>query len=145
MRIAIGSDHAGFPLKEALKEWLKEQGVEISDQGTFSPESVDYPDYAEKVAVSVLQQKSDCGILICGSGNGMAMAANKYAEIRAALCWNPEISALARLHNDANILVMPGRFLSTEAAMDITRAWLSAEFEGGRHQGRIDKMKKLHS
>lgn len=144
MRIAIGSDHAGFPLKEELMEWIKQQSIEVSDQGTWSPDSVDYPDFAGKVAASVLQRESDCGILICGSGNGMAMAANKFPEIRAALCWNPEISALARQHNDANILVMPGRFLSLEEAIAITTAYLSASFEGGRHQGRIDKMKNLH-
>jgi ribose 5-phosphate isomerase B len=144
MRIAIGSDHAGFPLKEEVIQWLQKEEITVLDQGTFSLESVDYPDFASKVAVSVLEKEVDCGILICGSGNGMAMAANKYADIRAALCWTAEIASLAKQHNDANILVMPGRFLQVDEAIGIVKAYLSAEFEGGRHQGRVDKMKVLN-
>lgn len=144
MHIAIGSDHAGFTLKEKLKQWFEQKNICVTDKGTYSDQSVDYPDYASKVAHSYLNGEVDCGILICGSGNGMAMSANKFRGIRAALCWNPEIARLAKLHNNANILVMPGRFINYNEAVDIIIAYLGTTFEGGRHQGRIDKMNMIN-
>lgn len=138
MKIHIGSDHAGYELKELIKKHFEGQ-FEFVDKGTFSSESVDYPDFAHAVAESVLED-SGVGILICGTGNGMAMTANKHAGIRAALCWSPEISALAKQHNNANILVLPARFISSEIAFDTVKAFFNAEFEGGRHQRRIDKI-----
>ena len=139
MKIYIGSDHAGFDLKEHIKKHFKGQ-FEFEDMGTYSSESVDYPDFAHAVAESVLKQNDGVGVLICGTGNGMTMAANKHAGIRAALCWSPEIAALAKQHNNANILVMPARFISDETAFETMNAFFSADFEGGRHQRRIDKI-----
>ena len=139
MKIYIGSDHAGYQLKELVKKHF-EGRFEFVDKGTFSSESVDYPDFAHQVAESVLKDSDGVGILICGTGNGMAMAANKHAGIRAALCWSPEIAALAKQHNNANILVLPARFISSDLAMDTINAFFKAEFEGGRHQRRIDKI-----
>lgn len=144
MRVALGCDHAGFPLKEELLPWLKELNIDFDDKGTYSADSVDYPDFAAAVAREVLNGNAELGMLICGSGNGMAMAANKFSEIRAALCWNPEIASLARQHNDANILVMPGRFLSLDEGKAIVHAFVHGVYEGGRHQKRIDKMKVLN-
>ena len=138
MKIHIGSDHAGYELKELIKKHFEGQ-FEFVDKGTFSSESVDYPDFAHAVAEGVLED-SGVGMLICGTGNGMAMTANKHAGIRAALCWSPEISALAKQHNNANILVLPARFISAEMAFDTVKSFFSAEFEGGRHQRRIDKI-----
>ena len=138
MKIHIGSDHAGYELKELIKKHFEEE-FEFVDKGTFSSESVDYPDFAHAVAEGVLKD-SGVGILICGTGNGMAMTANKHAGIRAALCWSPEISALAKQHNNANILVLPARFISAEMAFDTVKAFFNADFEGGRHQRRIDKI-----
>ena len=139
MKIYIGSDHAGVDLKSQIKTRLQDR-FEFDDAGTFTSDSVDYPDFAHKVAENVLSDSGSIGILICGTGNGMAITANKHAGIRAALCWSPEISALAKQHNNANIIVLPARFISTEMAMDTLNAFLTAEFEGGRHQRRIDKI-----
>jgi ribose 5-phosphate isomerase B len=139
MKIYIGSDHAGFDLKERIKR-LFEGKFEIVDVGTDSSESVDYPDFAHPVAEGVLKETDGVGVLICGTGNGMAMTANKHAGIRAALCWSPEIAALAKQHNNANILVLPARFISYETAVETVNAFFNAVFEGGRHQRRIEKI-----
>lgn len=139
MNIYIGSDHAGFDLKEQIKKLFEGQ-YEFVDLGTNSSESVDYPDFAHAVAEEVLKGTDRVGVLICGTGNGMAMTANKHAGIRAALCWSPEISALARQHNNANILVLPARFITTDNAVETMNAFFNAVFEGGRHQRRIDKI-----
>ncbi len=138
--IAIGSDHAGFDLKEILVEYLKNKGIGVNDKGCFSRERADYPDYGHAVAMSVLNKDVDFGILMCGSGNGINMSANKHAGIRAALCWNHEIAALARQHNDANILVLPARYISEEEAKKCVDVFLTEKFEGGRHQARIEKI-----
>jgi len=138
--IAIGCDHAGFELKEFLKKYLIENNLQVKDFGTFSEESTDYPDYAHKVANSVIDGETSKGVLICGSGNGISMAANKHDGIRAALCWNTEIVKLARQHNDANILSLPARFVSKDIALDIINFFLKVEFEGGRHQRRVSKI-----
>lgn len=143
MRIYIGSDHAGFDLKDAVIKRYEEK-FEFRDMGTFSNESVDYPDFAHKVADSVLNDSESVGILICGTGNGMAITANKHAGIRAALCWSPEISALAKQHNNANILVLPARFIKTEYAFEIIDSYFNSTFEGGRHQNRINKIDIKH-
>lgn len=139
MKIFIGSDHAGVDLKAAVIKHYEGQ-FEFEDKGTFSNDSVDYPDFAHAVAEGVLNDAQSLGILICGTGNGMAITANKHAGIRAALCWAPEIAALAKQHNNANIIVLPARFISTENAFLTLQAFLDAEFEGGRHQRRIDKI-----
>ena len=138
--LALGSDHAGFELKNDLLVYLLEQGYELQDMGPDSAESVDYPDYAHKVAESVASRENTLGILICGSGNGVCITANKHAGVRAALCWEPELGALARQHNNANVLCLPARFISQEKAVEIVKAYLSAEFEGGRHQNRVSKI-----
>jgi ribose 5-phosphate isomerase B len=139
MKIYIGSDHAGVDLKELVKQHFANQ-FEFVDAGTFTNESVDYPDFAHQVAENVLKDEQGRGILICGTGNGIAITANKHAGIRAALCWSPEIAALAKQHNNANIIVLPARFISPQLAMDTLDAYFKAEFEGGRHQRRIDKI-----
>lgn len=140
LKLAIGADHAGFELKEFLKKYIEEKGALVKDFGTFSTDSTDYPDYAHEVAKAVEGNEADFGILICGSGNGINMAANKHTGIRAALSWNEEVAALARMHNDANILTLPGRYVSTDEGRKIVDAFLSADFEGGRHQRRVDKI-----
>lgn len=138
--IPIGSDHAGYDLKESLKTYLSDKGYEMRDFGCHSSESVDYPDFAHPVA-SLVEGSSDIkGILICGSGNGISMTANKHQGIRAAISWKAEIAELARLHNDANILVLPARFLSLDEAKEIVDIFFSTEFEGGRHQNRVNKI-----
>ena len=139
-KIAIASDHAGFELKEYLKPYLIEKGYEIEDFGTYSPDSCDYADFAHPAAIAVETGKCDCGIGICGSGNGMQMTLNKHQGIRAALCWIPEIAKLARQHNDANFLVLPARFISEDEAKTLVDIYLSTPFEGGRHERRIKKM-----
>lgn len=139
MKVLIASDHAGYELKEALKEAFA-QDFEWVDYGTFSTESVDYPDFAHKLATDVANGSYQYGVLICGTGNGMAMSANKHAGIRAGLCWSKEIAALVRQHNNANILVMPARFIPFETASEIVKTFFSTDFEGGRHQRRIDKI-----
>lgn len=138
--ISIGCDHAGFSYKQAIIEYLKKNGYEVTDFGTNSEESVDYPDFVHPVAQSVHDGKANLGIVMCGSGNGVAMTANKYEGIRAALCWNPELAALARQHNDANILSIPVRYVSEEIALEMVNAFLQTPFEGGRHQLRVEKI-----
>ncbi len=138
--IGLASDHAGYELKEYVKSYLDRRGMTFEDFGTHSPESCDYPDYAHPLAYAVEQGQVGLGIAICGSGEGVSMTLNKHQGIRAALCWKPEIARLSRQHNDANVLVMPGRFISHEEADDIMDAFFSASFEGGRHQRRIDKI-----
>lgn len=140
MKVAIGADHAGFELKETVKKYLMEKGMQVSDEGTYSIESCDYPDFAHKVAVKVEDKEVDFGLLICGSGNGISMAANKHQGVRAALCWKKEIAELARLHNDANILSLPARFIDENEAKACIDVFFSTEFEGGRHQKRIEKI-----
>ncbi len=140
MTIAIGCDHAGFPLKAAILKKLQYAGYDVTDYGTHSLDSVDYTDFAHRVAADVQNYQATRGIVLCGSGNGVAMTANKYTRVRAALCWTAEIAQLARAHNDANVLALPVRFLSEEQALEIVEAFLKTDFEGGRHQRRIDKM-----
>ncbi len=139
--IPIASDHAGFEAKELVKKILKELDVTTIDYGTSSADSVDYPDFAALVAQAVNNGDHEAGILICGSGQGMCMTANKYPKVRAALAWSDEIARLSRMHNKANVLCLPGRFLSEEELRTIVSSWLHTEFEGGRHQQRIDKIK----
>ena len=139
MKIIIGSDHAGFSMKEELKTWLSTQGHTCDDKGCHSTESVDYPDYAHLVAEAV-ESEDTLGILLCGSANGVCITANKHAGIRAALCWTKEISSLARQHNDANIVCIPARFISLEEAKEIVTTFISTDFEGGRHQNRVNKI-----
>lgn len=138
--IPIGADHAGFELKKILIELLTEKGYEIEDLGCHSEKSIDYPDFGHPVAEKVQSNNDVLGILICGSGNGINMTANKHQGVRSALCWKKEIAQLAREHNDANILALPARFLSIEAAKEIVLTFLTTEFEGGRHQRRVDKI-----
>jgi RpiB/LacA/LacB family sugar-phosphate isomerase len=144
-RIIIGSDHAGFLLKEVIKQYLADKGYAITDVGTGSTEPVDYPDFGAKVANRVSAGGFDRGILVCGSGAGMTIVANKFPHIRAALCLDEETARLSRLHNDTNILVLAGRRTDTELAKSITQMWLNTEFEGGRHQRRIDKIREIES
>ena len=141
MKIALGGDHAGFEYKKEVIELLKELGHETKDFGPFNLDSVDYPDFVHPVANGVENKEFDLGILICGSGNGVSMAANKHQDIRAALCWNTELAGLSRQHNDANIISMPARFVSLNDAKEMVKTFVSTDFEGGRHQGRVDKIK----
>ena len=138
--IAIGSDHAGFGYKEAIKDHLTNNGFTLTDLGTFTEASCDYPDYAHAVANALEQGVCEKGVLICGSANGVAITANKHAGIRAAICWEKEIAILARAHNDANIICIPARFVSTDVAFEMTDAFFSTEFEGGRHATRVSKI-----
>ena len=140
IHIQIGSDHAGVELKASIKSYLEAQGYSVQDFGTHNTDSMDYPDVAHPVANAVLNNANSLGILICGSGNGVCLTANKHQGIRAALCWLPELGALARQHNNANILCLPARFISEQTAKEIVDAYLNAEFEGGRHQNRVDKI-----
>ncbi|MCH5225779.1 MAG: ribose 5-phosphate isomerase B [Muribaculaceae bacterium] len=140
MTLAFASDHAGYRMKEFIKGYLESQGYEIRDYGTFSEESCDYPDFAHPAAAAVEKGECKLGIGVCGSGNGMQITLNKHQGIRAALCWLPELGALARQHNDANFLVLPARFISLEEAAKIVDAFMEARFEGGRHQKRVDKI-----
>jgi ribose 5-phosphate isomerase B len=140
MKIAIAADHAGFELKSILLPYLTQQGISFEDLGTHSLESMDYPDVAHPLADKVESGEVELGILICGSANGVAMAANKHQGIRAAICWKAEIAALARQHNNANVLCLPARFISSEEASEITNIFLQTEFEGGRHQRRVEKI-----
>lgn len=142
--IGIASDHAGYELKEYLKKNMSKE-MEFIDFGTKSAESVDYPDFAHQLALRVSNGELMKGILICGTGNGMSMTANKYPDVRAALCWNVDIARLARQHNDANIVVLPARFIEKEYALEIVDTFFSTSFEGGRHQRRIDKININHS
>ena len=138
--IALCSDHAGYATKQAVIAYLEQAGIAYKDFGTYSEESCDYPDFAHPCAEAVEHGECYPGIGICGSGEGVCMTLNKHQGIRAALCWKPEIAALAREHNDANILVMPGRFISNDEALEITKVFLNTEFAGGRHQRRIEKI-----
>lgn len=140
MKIAFASDHAAFDLKQIIKAYVEQKGYDTEDFGTFSPDSCDYADFAHPAARAVESHACDFGIAMCGSGNGIQMTLNKHQNIRAALCWLPELAALARQHNDANFLVLPGRFISPEEACKIVDAYLDATFEGGRHAKRIAKI-----
>src|SRR5690606_9863481 len=142
-RIAIAADHAGFAEKERMKQTLDEIGVEYQDFGTDSAESVDYPDFAERLGKAVAKGDFDEGILFCGSGTGMAIAANKIHGVRAAVAWNEEIAKLSREHNNANVLALPARFISDEDAAKIVKAWLAAPFDGGRHARRVEKISAI--
>ncbi len=143
MKIAIGSDHAGFEDKEKVKKQLDELGYEYEDVGTTSTESVDYPIYAQKVAEKVASGEVEQGLLICGSGNGMQIAANKIRGVRAALAWNEETARLAREHNDANVLSVPARMISPEEVSKVVKSYLEAKFEGGRHARRVEEISEL--
>ena len=138
--VVIGSDHAGFELKEVVVQYLQTKGYNVLDIGTESAERVDYPDFAHPVAEMVNNGEKELGILICGSGNGVNMAANKHKNVRSALSWNKEIAELARAHNDANILALPARFINEQTAKDIIDKFLNTAFEGGRHSARINKI-----
>ena len=140
MKIAIGCDHAGFPYKDGLVAMLQRQGHMVLDFGAHSVESVDYPDFAHAVALAVEGGQAEFGVLICGSGNGVAITANKHQGIRCAVCWNEEIAALARQHNNANIIALPARFVPEILAQAMVRIFLSTDFEGGRHGRRVDKI-----
>lgn len=143
MKIAIAADHAGYEEKERLKPVLDELGVQYEDLGTQSTESVDYPDFAQKVAEEVASGKVDQGLLVCGSGTGMAIAANKVPGVRAAVAWNEEIARLAREHNDANVLSLAARYTSPDENNKIVRAWFAASFDGGRHARRVEKIREI--
>ncbi len=138
--IAIGCDHAGFHYKERIKKELEDQGISVLDEGTHSADSVDYPDFVHPVAELIEKKTADLGIVICGSGNGVAMTANKHQGIRAAVCWLDELSALARQHNNANIIAIPARFVDQELAVQMVNTFLTTEFEGGRHERRVNKI-----
>lgn len=140
MKISIGNDHAGPDYKKAIVKHLEAKGIEVINHGTDSFDSVDYPDFVHPVANDVENGVADFGIIICGSGNGVAMTANKHQKIRAALCWTKEISALARQHNDANIISIPARFTAVQQAIEMVDTFLNTAFEGGRHQNRVDKI-----
>jgi ribose 5-phosphate isomerase B len=143
MKVAIGSDHAGFESKENIRRFLADQGIQVEDIGTNSKESVDYPDYAQKVSGLVQEGKVDYGILICSTGVGMCMAANKIHGIRAAQAWAPDIARLSRQHNNANVLCLAGKFLERETAQEIVKTFLNSSFDGGRHERRVGKMMEL--
>jgi ribose 5-phosphate isomerase B len=138
--IAIGADHAGFEYKEELKRMLQAAGWEVNDKGTYSLDSVDYPDFAHPVAAMVETGKAAAGILVCGSGNGVCMTANKHNGIRAALCWTVELASLARQHNNANVICIPSRFVPIDIAKQMANTFLSTDFEGGRHERRVEKI-----
>ena len=138
--VAVGADHAGFEYKTAVVKHLNKLGYQVADYGTYSKNSVDYPDFAHPVAESVEKNESACGILICGSANGVAITANKHTGIRAAICWQNEIAELARKHNNANIVCLPARFISLQNAYDMIDIFLNTAFEGGRHETRVNKI-----
>lgn len=138
--IGIASDHAGYELKQYVRQYLDEHGIAYTDYGTHSTDSCDYPDFAHALGSAVDKGEVELGIAVCGSGEGISMALNKHPKVRAALCWIPEIATLARQHNNANVLTMPGRFISTAEARDIMDAFLETPFEGGRHERRIAKI-----
>lgn len=141
MTISIGCDHAGFPYKAAVKTILEQRNIEIADFGTHALDSVDYPDFIHPAASMVEEGVAELGIMICGSGNGVNMTANKYPNVRAALCWNTELAALARQHNNANVLSIPARFVSEEIAVEMVKTFIDTVFEGGRHERRVKKIK----
>lgn len=138
--MAIGCDHAGFDYKDAIVAFLHNKGIEVLDCGTNSTDSVDYPDFGHKVATAVENHSVDLGIVLCGSGNGIAMSVNKHQGLRCALCWTPEIASLARQHNDANVISIPARFVSEATALEMVESFLTTDFEGGRHANRVAKI-----
>ncbi|MGP8214719.1 MAG: ribose 5-phosphate isomerase B [Bacteroidia bacterium] len=140
MKIAIGADHAGYELKEKVKAYLLKEGIEVTDFGTSSAERADYPDFAHPVANAVEKREADLGIVICGSGNGVNMTANRHPGVRSALCWKEEIALLARQHNDANVMALPARFMDENEAEKCVDAFISTPFEGGRHTDRVRKI-----
>ncbi|HNR19066.1 MAG TPA: ribose 5-phosphate isomerase B [Bacteroidia bacterium] len=139
-KIVIGADHAGYEYKEYIREYLQMNGYTVTDKGTFSKDSVDYPDFAHAVAEVIENNQADFGILFCGSANGVAIAANKHKGVRAAICWEKEISQLARQHNNANIICIPARFVAKELAQEMIDTFFATTFEGGRHQNRVAKI-----
>lgn len=138
--IAVGADHAGFAYKQQIVAWLEKEGYPLKDFGTYSEESADYPDFAHPVAMAVEAKQFDWGILVCGSGNGVAITANKHQGVRAALCWLPELAELAREHNNANVLCLPERYISGEDALECVKRFLATEFAAGRHERRVGKI-----
>ncbi len=143
MKVALGSDHAGYEIKTAAGRFLAARGIDVEDVGTFSVESVDYPDYAEKVGRAVAEGRADRGVLVCGTGMGVCIAANKIHGIRAAAPWDADTARLSRQHNNANVLCLSGRHMTEPQALDILEIWLDTPFDGGRHQRRIDKIARL--
>lgn len=141
--IPIASDHGGYEVKKYLVEKLRSQGYQLEDMGTHSGESVDYPDYMHKLASAINKGEYETGIILCGSGNGAAITANKYPNVRAAIAWKRELAELGRQHNNANILSIPGRFVTEEVALELTEAFLTTDFEGGRHARRVEKIPKI--
>jgi ribose 5-phosphate isomerase B len=141
--IAMGSDHGGYEMKEYIKHKLVSEGHKVKDFGTYSEESVDYPDYIHPLADAVNKEELDTAIIMCGSGNGAQITANKYPKVRAALCWNKELTKLAREHNNANVLSLPGRFIPLELAWEMVQIFLSTDFEGGRHERRVEKISQF--
>ena len=139
-RIALGADHAGFEYKEVIRQYLTRQGYTVEDFGTYSVDSADYADFAHPVALALEEGRADWGILVCGSGQGVAMTANKHQGIRAALVWQPDIAALTRQHNNANVLCLPQRFITLTDALECVQQFLTTDFEGGRHERRVEKM-----
>lgn len=144
MKYVIGCDHAGFGMKEAIKSEFSKWGEDLIDVGTASVESVDFPDFGVDVASRISSGECDRGILICGTGIGMSIVANRFPDVRAALCFSVETAELSRRHNDANILVLPGRFVPIEAALKMVRRWMDSPYEGGRHDRRLDKVRRIH-
>ena len=142
MNILLSNDHAGTELKKEVKEFLESNGYNVNNFGEDLGESVDYPDFIHPLAKEISNKKEEKGIIICGSGNGVSMVANKYEGVRAALCWNKEIASLSRQHNNANVLSLPARFITTQEAIDIVKTFLETEFEGGRHERRVNKINK---
>lgn len=140
MKIAIGADHAGFDYKEKIRKYLTEKGFEVQDFGTFSTDSVDFPDFAHPTAEAVETGQADFGILLCGSGQGVNMTANKHKGVRSALCWNTDIARLTRQHNNANVIALPARFVAYEYALEMIEVFLTTQFEGGRHEKRVGKI-----
>lgn len=138
--IAIGCDHAGFPYKSSVIRLLQSKGIKVLDMGTDSSDAVDYPDFVHPVADSIENQESELGVTLCGSGNGVAMTANKHQNIRAAICWNEDLATLSRQHNNANIISIPVRFVSEELALKMVETFVNTEFEGGRHARRVNKI-----
>lgn len=142
--IAVGSDHAGFEYKESIKEMLIDLGYKVNDFGTFSSDSVDYPDFVHPLAESVERKETDFGILVCGSGQGVCITANKHQDIRAALCWTAKLAEMTRKHNNANVLCLAQRFMELEDVFEIVKTFLNTSFEGGRHENRVAKIKVLN-
>lgn len=138
--IGMAADHAGYLLKEEIKKMLIEQGYQIKDFGTYSTDSMDYPDVAHPLALAIEAKEVDCGIAMCGSANGISITLNKHQGVRSAICWNVELAQLARQHNDANVVALPARFISEQEGKDIVNAFLSTDFEGGRHLKRVEKI-----